>query len=428
MDSDKEMENTATIDQIDDANEFIDFSGEEVTIDSQSTPLAEEEVEYLEFETEDSVQETDSPTNGDDVNSHSDDVILNEMVVLDDTIHSIESEMDETQCAVDAIQADLQHDEITEIDPEIDVDEDDEDDDDSENDEHENCDEPNELAVESDANRINENNRERCDMVQETVEHTVNLLNNNKILIKSVKSASSSSASPVSTKSEASTKSEKQNINSSLSTAKPCEKEDLKSIEIDTTITSKIDGQKSQISPAPKMKREFEQLQKTVNESKILTEFIFDRNTRGRRTIKSTQKQTTQSVQQNDAMATDKSNNLTNVNSINTQSNEMGVDQPDKDENEKLVTPSTASKRNTRSRNSDFSAKRKRFMKDVIKESRGSDDDADDSENSFDSDDENETKSYVENNETSERTLAVDNDKQTDDLTTKQNEKVRNIQ
>lgn len=212
------------------------------------------------------------------------------------------------------------------------------------------------------------------------VERTVNLLNNNKIIIKSVKCMNPSNALPATTKIDTSAKNEKPNSNSM---SQRCETNESKT----HSDRVKMSDATERKSLAPKIKREFEQLQKTVNESKVLTEFIIDRYPRGRRSVKTTLKRSEQIAvqQQANEMDTEK------IEQSDRSPNRSRSNSPATKESDKLVV-GASSKRYTRSRNSDFSAKQKSFIKGILEVTRGSDDE---SEHSVGEDDEADVDFYV---------------------------------
>lgn len=212
--------------------------------------------------------------------------------------------------------------------------------------------------------------------VEEVVERTVNLLNNNKIIIKSIKSTNSTNVSPITAKDDTSTRADRTEPN-------PVPQRAEDSNEFDPEKNADEVERKAS-TQHPKIKREIEQLRKTVNESKVLTEIIIDRNARGRRSQKLLSKHEQMSLQANEIEA----NKVASVEP--SPSNSRNVS-PEND-GEKLVNAS--GKRNTRSRNSDFTAKQKRFMKGILEVTRGSDDE---SENSMGADDATDADFYVAN-------------------------------
>lgn len=266
----------------------------------------------------------------------------------------------------------------------------------------------------------------------ETIEHTVNLLNNNKILIKSVKSSNSngSRGSPICSKDEQIKREKNENDYTKLKSSEPIvpcanfetqiklNESDVKQ-ECDAKATNKsvfyekvndtVDSVTA--TSTPKIKREFEQLQKTVNESKILTEFIIDQSTRGRRSLKlSKQKKAQQQLldTQVDMEAHKRSKSIgcnERSRSVSGNRSPLARVRSNSKESDKSGTGSlnssaggsgggNSSKRSTRSQNLDFSAKQKRFLKGIQQLIRGTDDE---SENSFIEDDGDDLDYYVDN-------------------------------
>lgn len=254
--------------------------------------------------------------------------------------------------------------------------------------------------------------------------HTVNLLNNNKILIKSVKTTKSASASPILGKDEmspitmmatATTRCEKideksmhsnavdsskcrpscdANANANAVTSGDNVSGALKVSATTMTATSLMAVAAAPLQPTtstPKLNREFEMLTKTVNESKVLTEFIIDQSTRGRRSLKASTKRKQQLIP-NTSMGSELS--TTSVVAESRTESPLADARSRSKESDKSGTSGSvqsgagthsAGKRSTRSQNSDFSAKQRRFLKGIQQITRGTDDE---SENSAFDDDE----------------------------------------
>lgn len=275
--------------------------------------------------------------------------------------------------------------------------------------------------------------------------HTVNLLNNNKILIKSVKTTNSASASPILGKDEPTAaprfdKIDDKPVHASVDDSRECRtscdssSNSMKMGPTDKGILSKapsFDGNDSgpqQMSSAssstaqmttapettmttatattvpmvaavaaapplppppttstPKLNREFEMLTKTVNESKVLTEFIIDQSTRGRRSLKASTKRKQQLIP-NTSMGSE----LSTVSGTECRNESPLADARSRSkESDKSGTSGSGAnatgKRSTRSQNSDFSAKQRRFLKGIQQLTRGTDDESENS--AFDDDD-----------------------------------------
>lgn len=277
-----------------------------------------------------------------------------------------------------------------------------------------------------------------------SVGHTVNLLNNNRILIKSVKNNHSTSTQmPVSTIS----KSTVNNANATASSKVPVKEDDdtnhgmddknditfqnmanvksthdinqsdasemkctpnINNGNIDTNdleikkeqlLNENSMESSSELKPldtttddknllsAQKIKREFEQLQKTVNESKVLSEFVIEHNKRSRRPTKS-------------GKSKHKHNNKIDVHSLmddkisvilnreaSPSSSSVRSASKESDRSATSSFTSSAAKRNTRSMNTDFSAKQKKFLKGIQQVTRGTDDETDNNSGVDDDDD-----------------------------------------
>lgn len=245
--------------------------------------------------------------------------------------------------------------------------------------------------------------------------HTVNLLNNNRILIKSVKNKNCdemNSETQIKTDDDIDYDDDEdddddwgnirmepiyvapfnakpqtnnvKNVESNNGTAYKIER-DIQQNKVDHMVKSATTVDKSNvvysITTAPKIKREFEQLSKTVNESKILSEFIIDNSKRNRRSgkiAKLMQKANCNPMQSD-------MNELTNRSYSPSSVSRSASKDSDRSANSSLNS-SNAGKRNTRSRNTDFSAKQKRFLKGIHQYTRGTDDESEN--NSFVDDDE----------------------------------------
>lgn len=275
--------------------------------------------------------------------------------------------------------------------------------------------------------------------------HTVNLLNNNRILIKSVKNNHANNAHvPISTSSskKCATTEEHSNPNESQTntdTVKPQIRElnkvtfcdvsntlnvkqteviersdeknakcvtqsnngnvnDVSEIEIkkeqllnensedniidDSKLNEDTVNDDTNLLSAQKIKREFEQLQKTVNESKVLSEFIIQHNKRIRRPTKSSKSKHkhNNSLQEMNSSIDDKML-LHLARSVSPSSSSV---RSASKESDRSVTSSVnagsatgTGKRNTRSMNTDFSAKQKQFLKGIQQVTRGTDDETD---------------------------------------------------
>lgn len=225
----------------------------------------------------------------------------------------------------------------------------------------------------------------------QTIERTVNLLNNNKILIKSVKSTANVSPvfAPTSTVTDAAGKCDDSHIETKLTTtcSQPTVTPALvESVGVSATcnqaesgeIVAEQDDSPIRKQAVPKIKREFEQLQKTVNESKILMEYVIDRKTRGRRAKKGLRSVTsTPDIDETDSL---KSRDGSRSRSISRNESPMEGGRSVSKESDRSVG---GSNRNMRSQNVDFSAKQKKFLRNIQK-SHESGEDSDDSVNYVD--------------------------------------------
>lgn len=297
--------------------------------------------------------------------------------------------------------------------------------------------------------------------VLQTVERTVNLLNNNKILIKSVKT----NAVPTPTSVPAtvpvhdalvSTHTATSKIDNNLKNQKAIKEEAIKNyfssetkkstennkraiehVEIEDADDGDDDdndgdddddddegeeeeeGEWSELddkiahdnkhATTPKMKREFEQLQKTVNQSKVLSEFVIaHKPRRQRRSDKMRPVTTEQNVKQtqseNEEVESNRSrSSLSRRSRSGSRSRSRNTSPPEtmrsaSKESDRSGTSSAGSqiKRSTRSQNTDFTAKQKRFLKGIQQHTRGSEDETDASVG--DGDDEDDLDFYITNN------------------------------
>lgn len=268
--------------------------------------------------------------------------------------------------------------------------------------------------------------------------HTVNLLNNNRILIKSVKNHSSNAQMSISTTSK-STVNETSATSSSIqlkandnikhqtgeknditfqATANVTPSQDIdQSDASDMKSTPKINNgdigsreleikkeqllnensmeSNSDIKPTDltideknlKIKREFEQLQKTVNQSKVLSEFVIEHNKRNRRPTKSGKsKHKHNNIMEANSLVDDKASVLVNR-SASPSSSSVRSASKESDRSATSSFTSSAGKRNTRSMNTDFSAKQKKFLQGIQQVTRGTDDETDNNSGADDDDD-----------------------------------------
>lgn len=280
-------------------------------------------------------------------------------------------------------------------------------------------------------------------VTNESMGHTVNLLNNNRILIKSVKNNSVNS-----TQTTSKSTSTNKTINETHLLGKSSF-EDVKSTivkhnedqtHVSTTSTHLITNQKPQATAtvtittthndvafdshtkprdecskseneknlhhakqilnsavvadideeqkvSQKIKREFVQLQKTVNQSKILSEIIIASRKRGRRPTKSGK------PKRNEQNHTEADVNGEKMSSMDSFNESMNAGTPQNAlRNDRLSSFSESfnssggwsDKRNTRSQNVDFSAKQKQFLKGIHQVTQGSDDETSDIEDDDD--------------------------------------------
>lgn len=256
--------------------------------------------------------------------------------------------------------------------------------------------------------------------------HTVNLLNNNKILIRSVKATNSANASPILVKDEtpSTTRCDKIDENSlhsntadSTECRLSCDSSSIKmnavnkaqpkhvpfdvnamgdsvsgAMKMSSTSIATATVKATPSTSTPKMNRELEMLEKTVNESKVLTEFIIDQSTRGRRSLKASTKRKQQLIP-NTSMGSELSTPIIVGETRNESPLAADTRSPSKESDKSGTSGSAQSgagtnatgKRSTRSQNSDFSAKQRRFLKGIQQVTRGTDDE---SENSAFDDDE----------------------------------------
>lgn len=251
--------------------------------------------------------------------------------------------------------------------------------------------------------------------------HTVNLLNNNRILIKSVKNKNCNemnSETPIQIKNDndndydddeedddewiddipmetkytdkmkasfsASPQTKNMKCFESNNGSEYKIERDIRENKVEHMVNSTTTVDKSNvvysITSAPKIKREFEQLSKTVNESKILSEFIIDNSKRNRRSgkiAKLMQKAKMNSMQSDMIEPTNRSYSPSSISRSASKDSDRSANSS--------LNSSNAGKRNTRSRNTDFSAKQKRFLKGIQQYTRGTDDESEN--NSFVDDD-----------------------------------------
>lgn len=138
---------------------------------------------------------------------------------------------------------------------------------------------------------------------------------------------------------------------------------------------------------AQKIKREFEQLQKTVNESKVLSEFVIQHNKRIRRPTKSGKKhKCNKSLPDINCVIDD--NMPVHLNrSVSPSSSSVRSASKESDRSIASSHHTGTGKRNTRSMNTDFSAKQKKFLKGIQQVTRGTDDETDNNSGVDDDDD-----------------------------------------
>lgn len=154
-----------------------------------------------------------------------------------------------------------------------------------------------------------------------------------------------------------------------------------------TKLSDATDDDSNSLS-APKIKREFEQLQKIVKESKVLSEFLIEQNKRGRRLTKSgkSKHKYNNSMPDMNSLVDDKITMHLNRSVSPSSSSVRSASK----ESDRSVTSSfnrSTGKRNTRSMNTDFSAKQKKFLKGIQQFTRGTDDETDNNSGVDDDDD-----------------------------------------
>lgn len=285
--------------------------------------------------------------------------------------------------------------------------------------------------------------------ITKPIEHTVNLLNNNRILIKSVKNSVNANSSNCSQPILTQTINSNANINTNVDKDGKQQMQKISNDEISTDISEtkiqhkqsndetqiqlkhridddevnpnlKLDTMKSNNGEilkieselydvdetkhmlndtklndnsidepkAQKIKREFEQLQKDVNHSKVLSEFIFDQNKPNRRPTKSggKSKHKHSTALKLDSSIDEKSTSMTmnrsrspSLRTSPSNSVRSASKESDRSASSSFNSSSTGltGKRNTRSRNTDFSAKQKQFLKGIQQLTRGTDDESD---------------------------------------------------
>lgn len=232
-------------------------------------------------------------------------------------------------------------------------------------------------------------------MVSSTIERTVNLLNNNKIVIKSVKSTKGTvpnleSMGQLATnfpenidvkpsKNEdivTERKQPQQELHSSSLTATcELEKSDISKTDAENVKTEKelndrtITNKATNTKVTPKIKREFEQLQKTVNESKVLLEFVIDRKAHGRRAKKSTRRpHSIIDLDETESLASKSSSFRGLSRSRSTSRNEspiMGYRSASKESDRSAAS---AGSRNKRSLHTSFPTNQKTFIQNLNKQ------------------------------------------------------------
>ncbi|XP_055310495.1 MYND-type zinc finger-containing chromatin reader ZMYND8-like isoform X2 [Sitodiplosis mosellana] len=138
-----------------------------------------------------------------------------------------------------------------------------------------------------------------------------------------------------------------------------------------------------------KIKREFEQLQKTVNESKVLSEFVIDHNKRNRRPTKSGKSKHNKYNKSSLSDMTTLVDEKVPVAQFNPSASpsSTSVRSASKESDRSITSSFSAGKRNTRSMNTDFSAKQKQFLKGIQQVTRGTDDETDNNSGADDDDD-----------------------------------------
>lgn len=428
-----------------DIEDILQYEGEEVTIDSQQTPatIVDEDADvYLEYSSADEDAEPDecSASQSELAETLNDNSLDDAMVIVEESTADTADVTPESPPPM--VEDTMKVDSLTKATAAATIDDEDNDDVDDVDDEERL---PSMEAIDQEKvmfMKLNANDEERRSTVIMNIKttddrvsidmkkspamaknampisepmfgHTVNLLNNNKILIKSVKTSNSASASPILGKEDAppattsTARCDKIDENSMHSSGggggdsgecrTSCDssgKATSKNAPYDEHAMADISVAVAAAPPStstPKINREFEMLTKTVNESKVLTEFIFDQSTRGgRRSLKSSTKRKQQLIP-NTSMGSELS--TTSVTDLPNDSPMADVRGQSKDSDKSGTSGSVQSgagtnatgKRSTRSQNSDFSAKQRRFLKGIQQISRGTDDE---SENSAFDDDE----------------------------------------
>lgn len=159
------------------------------------------------------------------------------------------------------------------------------------------------------------------------------------------------------------------------------------------------------IEEKSKIKREYEQLAKTVNQSKVLSEFVIEHNKRNRRPTKSGKSKHWKHNNQASNPSVDNSFDVKMDRCSSPSTNSVRSASKESDRSSVATSSSAnyggggataitaasataAGKRNTRSQNTDFSAKQKRFLKGIQQITRGTDDETDNqSDMAYDDDD-----------------------------------------
>lgn len=278
------------------------------------------------------------------------------------------------------------------------------------------------------------------------VEHTVNLLNNNRILIKSVKP--NHATSPVSmptalVKNAANEGFEfssqkcdaKQLVNETseitvqnVTNVKATTEQTIDQLNVVNETKCEIDANNGKTEQADseleikkeqilnenstdavieddtnsvdeeirsKIKREFEKLQKVVNEAKVMAGFVIEPNKHNRRPTKSGKgkhNKYNNSLNDMTALVDEKVPPSVQLNRSASPSS-SSVRSASKESDRSATSGFGAGKRNTRSMNTDFSAKQKQFLKGIQQVTRGTDDETDN--NSGVDDDEDDVDYYA---------------------------------
>lgn len=273
-------------------------------------------------------------------------------------------------------------------------------------------------------------------VASQTIERTVNLLNNNKILIKSVKSTKNPSPptrSPTTAENSEATAVKSLEDSNDIKTPKldiddieqqqqkPMQHEMVGTNDVTVNTTTVIAAADSvEVKPerladeprikesllptdnvvkekvTTKIKREFEQLQKTVNESKVLMEYVTDKKARGRRAKKSIRStQSTIDLDDTDSIASKSSSICGLSRSRSTSRNESPIMGRRSISKESDRSVASGGNRNMRSLNAEFTAKQQKFLQNLHKNHESGDEsdvsakDGDESIDYFDDGNEN---------------------------------------